>query len=290
MEQNFYYGRTLDNLGISYLGSVAQSAKMLLSYKNGTMTYCLYLAPANMAGRTKRGGRINVCPNSKYCREFCLNGSGHNKAAQLEQIDKGNKVTESSVNRSRIKKTRLFYNDRDTFMHLLIHELKRYQKSAIDKEMAFSVRLNGTSDLSPILFKDPETGLNILELFPNVQFYDYTKVASRAKLMQQYSNYDLTLSYNGYNWNECEKFLKAGGKVAVVFYDEKLPKYFAGYKVVDGNLYDMRYLDPKGCVVGLHYHKTAADYYVDPKDNIRKFRVPDTPFVVKVNDPRIEWY
>ena len=192
MEKKFLYGKTLESYGISYLGSVAQSAKMKMSYANGTMTYCLYLAPADMSG-------YNVCPNSQYCREFCLNGSGHNKAAQLEQVDKGCSVLDSFVNRSRIKKTKMFYEDRNTFMRLLIHEIKKYQNRAKKLGMEFSVRLNGTSDLSPILFKDPETGKNLLELFPDVQFYDYTKVYSRIKLMQQYPNYDLTLSYNGYN-------------------------------------------------------------------------------------------
>lgn len=282
MEKKFYYGKTLKNYGISYLGSVAQSMKMRLSYENGTMTYCLYLAPADMSG-------YNVCPNSQYCREFCLNGSGHNKAAQLEQIDKGGDTLNSFVNRSRIKKTKMFYEDRNTFMNLLIHELIKYRNRANRLGMEFSVRLNGTSDLSPVLFKDPETGKNLLELFPDVQFYDYTKVYNRIKLMQQYPNYDLTLSYNGYNWDECEKFLNAGGKVAVVFFDEKLPKSYHGFPIVDGNTYDMRYLDPAKHIVGLHYHKTANDYYVDEKDGIRKFRVPDTPFVVKVNDPNVDW-
>lgn len=285
MENVFAYGRVLDQLGISYLGKVAQSAKMRLSYENGTMTYCLYLAPATMAGRTNKGTRINVCPKSEHCKAFCLNGSGQNKCDELARGVEGSKI-----NKSRIKKTRLFYNDRDTFMRLLIHELKRYQKSAKEKNMGFSVRLNGTSDLSPVLFKDPDTGLNLLELFPDVQFYDYTKVYNRIKLMEQYPNYDLTFSYDGFNADECEKFLQNGGRVAVVFFDEKLPKYFKGYKVVNGNDFDMRYLDPKGCVVGLHYHKTANDYYIDPNDGKRKFKVPDTPFVVKVNDPRNEWY
>lgn len=277
MEKNFYYGKTLEGYGISYLGSVAQSMKMRLSYENGTMTYCLYLAPADMSG-------YNVCPNSQYCKQFCLNGSGQNKCDELSRGVEGSKI-----NQSRIKKTKMFYEDRATFMRLLIHELNRYQRRAKKLGMEFSVRLNGTSDLSPLAFRDPETGKNILELFPNVQFYDYTKVPTRIKLMQQYPNYDLTLSYNGYNWEECDKFLKEGGKVAVVFFDEKLPKSFHGYPICDGNTYDMRYLDPASHIVGLHYHKTANDYYIDPKDGIRKFRVPDTPFVVKVNDPNVDW-
>ncbi len=283
--ENFSYGRELKNLGISYLGNVAQSMKMRLSYENGTMTYCLYLAPATMAGRTNKGTRINVCPKSEHCKAFCLNGSGQNKCDEFARGVEGSKI-----NRSRIKKTKLFYNDRDKFMRLLIHEINRYKAKAARLGMGFSVRLNGTSDLSPVLFKDPDTGLNLLELFPDTQFYDYTKVYNRIKLMEQYHNYDLTFSFDGYNWDECLEFLKKGGKVAVVFFDEKLPKYFGGYKVVDANGYDMRYLDPKQSIMGLHYHRTANDYYFDEKDGKRKFRVPDTPFVVKINDERCEWF
>jgi hypothetical protein len=227
----------------------------------------------------------NVCPNSEHCKQFCLNGSGQNKCDELARGIEG-----SRINQSRIKKTRLFYENREIFMRLLVHEINKYKKQAEKKGMGFSVRLNGTSDLSPVAFRDPETGKNILELFPDVQFYDYTKVPTRIKLMQQYPNYDLTLSYNGYNDEECKKFLQNGGKVAVVFFDEKMPKYFNGYPVTDGNQYDMRYLDPAQHVIGLHYHKVASDYYIDPKDGIRKFRIPETPFVVKINDPRIEWF
>ena len=277
MEKNFFYGKTLESYGISYLGSVAQSKKMKLSYENGTMTYCVYLAPADMSG-------YNVCPNSKYCREFCLNGSGQNKCDELARGVEGSKI-----NQSRIRKTRMFHEHKADFMHLLIHEINKYKKQAERKGMGFSVRLNGTSDLSPLAYRDPETGKNILELFPDVQFYDYTKVPTRIRLMQQYPNYDLTLSYNGYNWDECEQFLNEGGKVAVVFFDEKLPKSYHGFPIVDGNTYDMRYLDPAKHIIGLHYHKVAGDYYIDEKDGKRKFRVPDTPFVVKVNDPNVDW-
>jgi hypothetical protein len=253
------------------------------SYQHGTMTYCIYLAPATMAGRTNKGSRINVCPKSEYCKQFCLNGSGHNKGDQIM-----NGTGRSRIDQSRIKKTRLFYNDRPTFMRLVIHEIRRWQKKAQEKGMGFSVRLNGTSDLSPELFIDPETGLNLLQLFPEVQFYDYTKVYKRVALMHKYANYDLTFSYNGYNWDECDKFLNEGGKVAVVFLDEKLPKSYHGFPIVDANDYDMRYLDPAKSIMGLHYHRVASDYYVDT-DGIRKFRIPNTPFVVKVNDPAVDY-
>ena len=78
-------------------------------------------------------------------------------------------------------------------MRMMIHEIKRTMNYAHQNNYEFSVRLNGTSDLSPELFVDPDTNLNILELFPNVQFYDYTKVSNRFKLVKKYPNYYLTL-------------------------------------------------------------------------------------------------
>ena len=271
IKENWNVTELLKELGISYLGNVSQSAKMRASYRNGTMTYCLYLAPWNMSG-------YNVCPKGQHCNEFCLNGSGQNMCDELARGVEGSKI-----NRSRIKKTKLFYQDREKFMRLMIHEIRVKRERAERMGYEFSVRINGTSDLSPILFKDPESGKNLLELFNDVQFYDYSKVYNRIGLMQQYGNYDITFSYDGYNWEECEKFLQNGGKVAVVFYSDsdKLPKKFRGYDVIDANGYDMRYLDPKKSIMGLHYHKTANDYKM--VNGKRVFQRPNTPFVIDLD-------
>lgn len=265
--EKFNYGKTLKELGISYLGNVAQSMKLRLSYEHGTMTYCVYLAPWNMSGH-------QVCAFGANCHQFCLNGSGQNKCDELSRGVEGSKI-----NRSRIKKTRLFFDSREKFMDLLTHEIRRYKESAKRKGFGFSVRLNGTSDLSPLAFKYKD-GRNILDIFPDVQFYDYTKNPNRFKLCEKYHNYDLTFSYDGYNWDKCEEVLNHGGKVAVVFYGG-LPKTYKGFKVWDANEYDMRYLDPKNHIMGLHYHKTASDYQIG-KDGKRHFVVPNTPFVVKL--------
>ena len=243
---------------ISYLGNIKQSRKMRLSLVNGTATYCIYLAPADLSG-------YNVCPNSKHCKQFCLNASGQNKVDILARGE------HSIINQSRIKKTKLFHENRELFMEIMVREIKTAQAYAKKNNLEFSIRINGTSDLSPELFK--YHGKNLLELFPNVQFYDYTKVYGRINLLQKYPNYDLTLSYNGYNWDECKKFMDNGGKAAVVF-EKQLPETWRGYKVIDANDYDMRYLDPNGTIMGLHYHPVASDYvnghYVSP----------NTPFVV----------
>ena len=272
------YGKALKAVGFNYLGGLKKSAKMMKSYNHNVATYCVYLAPANMAGRTKKGTRINVCPMSQHCKELCLNSAGHNKADILANGKEN--VRESLINISRIKKTKLFYNDRDLYMDILIHEINRDRSYAERNGMEFSVRLNGTSDLSPEIMK--KDGKNILEIFPDVQFYDYTKVYNRTKLMKFYPNYDITFSYDGYNWDQCEQFLNDGGKVAVVFDSETMPKYYKGYKVIDANGYDMRYLDPKGCIMGLEFHPIAKDGKVLYAKDI------DDPFVVKTeNDPDV---
>lgn len=268
------YSKALKFGGFTYLGSVAQSAKTNMSKKNGTYTYCIYLAPSTMSG-------YNTCPNAEHCKANCLSGSGR---AKLETLSKG--FEESKINQARIKKTKLLFEHKDIFMLLMIHEIEYWQKRAEKDGYNFSVRINGTSDLSPLKFKD-ENGKNILEIFPNVQFYDYTKVPTRHKLVEQYKNYYLVLSYNGYNDEECKEWLAKGGNVAVVFFGDKLPKKFMGYNVCDGNNFDMRYLDPQNSVVGLHYHKTANDYKVI--NGKRTFVTPNTPFVVMENDERIEW-
>lgn len=268
------YGKALKAAGFNYLGGLKKSAKMMKSYIHNTATYCVYLAPANMAGRTKKGTRINVCPKSQHCKDLCLNSSGHNKADILSNGKEN--IKQSLINISRIKKTKLFYNDRDLYMDILIHEINRDRSYAERHGMEFSVRLNGTSDLSPEIMK--KDGKNILEIFPDVQFYDYTKVYNRTKLMKFYPNYDITFSYDGYNWDQCEQFLNDGGKVAVVFDSETMPKTYKGYKVIDANGYDMRYLDPKGCIMGLEFHPIAKDGKVLYAKDI------DDPFVVKTEN------
>lgn len=243
---------------VSYIGSTTQSAKMNYSYNNGWETYCIYLAPSTMSGH-------QVCPNDKWCREFCLNGSGRNKGDIL-----AHGFEHSKINISRIKKTKLFFENRELFMEIVIREITRFYNHAKKNNMGFAIRINGTSDLNieSFIYK----GQNLLQSFPHIQFYDYTKCNGYLTIPNRYANYDITLSFNGYNWEKCEEYLKNGGKVAVVF-NGHLPNTFKGYRVIDANGYDMRFLDPKGTIMGLHYHKTANDYNGINNNKYSKFIV-----------------
>ena len=220
---------------LSYLGGINTSSKIAKGLKYDEMTYILYLAPADLSG-------YEVCPmRSKECTAACLHESGHNR------ID----IHENVINKARITKTKLFFENRPFFMGWLVDEIRSAQSKAIAAGKSFSVRLNGTSDLSPEQFH--LDGKNILEIFPEVQFYDYTKVYNRTRLTKKYSNYDLTFSYSGTNAVQCQDALLENIRVAVVF--EKVPEQFWGRLVIDGDAYDMRYQDQSGVIVGLKYKK-----------------------------------
>lgn len=237
--------------GFSYIGSVNSSAKMLKSQKNSKQyTYIIYLAPSNTSG-------YQVCPNaSKECRMGCLATSGH---AGMEIASGGCKIQNS-----RIGKTKLFFEDNEFFMEWVIEEIKKAKRKAERDGYYFSVRLNGTSDIDyqNVRFK----GYNLFEIFPDVQFYDYTK--NVKKYIAKPDNYHLTFSYTGRNWNKCKALLEQGQNVAIVFDVKKesdIPAMYKGYKVVNGDLTDYRVADGKGIIVGLKWKRIAnkeAEKYV----------------------------
>jgi hypothetical protein len=140
-------------------------------------------------------------------------------------------------------------------MDMLEKNIISLTKRASKNNLVPCVRLNGTSDISwenvGGEFK------NLLNKFPYLQFYDYSKNNIRMErflggLMPK--NYHLTFSLNESNMDTALKILKLGGNVAMVFDTKKgkaLPKTHLGFKVVDGDLSDLRFLDKQGVVVGL---------------------------------------
>ena len=163
------------------------------------------------------------------------------------------------------------------FMHLLIHEIRQAKKKADTEGMKFAVRLNCTSDIN--LEKFELDGENILQLFPDIQFYDYTKVFSRVELLDKYPNYDLTFSFDGENWEQCKSLLDKGHRVAVVF-EDILPAKFREYPVIDANGDDARFLDDSGIICGLTYKRVANDYATG------KYQRPDTTFITRYGNQK----
>lgn len=265
--------------GLSYLGQCGSSSKIEKNSKVLNIdTYVLYLAPWKLSG-------YNVCSMAtKECIEGCLNSSGR---AGME-INSGK---ESKIINARIKKTRMLFENREFAMNWIFAEITAHKALSESKGNEFAVRLNGTSDINWSAMK--LNGKTLFQLFPMVQFYDYTKVSNRFNNMPK--NYHLTFSYTGRNWSDCEILLNAGFNVAVVFNLQKtynmreenikpFPTMFKGYKVIDGDVTDYRPMDKKGTIVGLRF-KVIADkeaqknvkqsvFVVQPDDKDCTYNVP----------------
>jgi len=210
--------------------NIDQNAKTKKGQKKGYLTGILYLAPANISGH-------EVCPNrSPGCTDACLYSAGRG--------------VYSSVQESRIRKTKMFFEDRKAFMALLEKDIAAGIRKAKRMGLKFVVRLNGTSDLA---FEN----FGIMEKFPNTKFYDYTKNPFR---MTKYltgkmpKNYSLTFSLSETNMDLALDVLSKGGNVAMVFATKdasKFPTTYKGYKVVSGDETDLRFLDKKNSIVAL---------------------------------------
>lgn len=243
--------------GLSYIGDVSHSAKLKKTETNkGELTYGIYLAPADCSG-------YNVCKGaSKYCKEACLNMSGHNG------MDKTN-----GIQNTRIKKTKLIMEHPVFMFDWISAEIRRFEKYAKDRGFTFSARLNCTSDIDISKFRN-SNGNNLFEEFPHIQFYDYTKIYTRIHMLDTYSNYDLTYSFNGANYANCKRALKNNMRVAMVF-EKELPMSYDGFKVVNGDKYDIRYIDPQNAIVGLVFKRV--------RNNID---VSTSPFIISLGDKR----
>lgn len=191
----------------------------------------LSLAPHRLSG-------YNVCRFATAgCAAGCVNTSG------MAQVF-------PSIIEARIAKTIALFKHHDEFLARLEWEIGLALRRAEAQQLRLAVRLNVFSDLPweqirPDLFRR----------YRRVRFYDYTKDLERALNPARPRNYHLTFSRSESNEADCRAVLRAGGNVAVVFDRESegdLPRRWHGYPVFNGDQNDLRFLDPRGVVIGLY--------------------------------------
>lgn len=211
--------------------------KTVKGEKQGYLTGILYLAPS-----TEADGVHNLCPFATKstpdhvgCADVCLYGQG------MAQVF-------PSIKRARIAKTLFFLQRQQEFVRALENDIRTLIKEASQRGLTPCVRINGTSDL-------PKLARLMASRFPEVQFYDYTKIPRPWK--RTLANYHLTFSHSGENLSDCLQALAHGINVAVVFSGKNLPDFWNGYRVVDGDTSDLRFLDERGVIVGLKAKGTA---------------------------------
>jgi hypothetical protein len=231
-DNNIFTGYKSDNLL-----SISSDAKTSKGEKLGFLTGILYLAPY------KTIPLYNTCSMAHIagCDIACLYSAGRGAY--------------SNVQNARINKTNWFYQDRESFINQLIKNINSLIYKANKLGLIPLIRLNGTSDIKweNIAFDyEGKYYDNIMQLFPDIQFYDYTKIINRDNIPV---NYDLTFSYSGKS--EFSKYvniaINKGMRMAVVFKDKhNLPNEFMGLPVVNGDNSDIRHLDNQGVIVALY--------------------------------------
>ena len=219
----------------SLLARPESNPKVAKNMKQGVMTFPMHLAPSDLSG-------FNVCPKSTQgCREACLHTAG-------------NPVYMPGKTRARIARTKLYFQNRELFLELLMVEILAGIAKANRANMVPAFRLNATSDIPWERVKLPASlgGGTVAEFIISHggELYDYTKRANR-KLPP---GYHLTFSLAENNDSDARKALNNGQNVAVVFNVKRgapLPDQFMGYSVIDGDLSDYRPADPENSIVGL---------------------------------------
>jgi hypothetical protein len=254
-----------------------QNAKTSKGESLGYYTGILYLSPAN------ESGLMNTCVMASIeCIAACLKASGRLNMPKSVQ--------------SRIEKTRLLFHARELFLDSLRWDIgmtirrasqlgycshckdvqtKRTGRNANKCRMCKgtletvkpAVRLNGTSDL-------PWLAMLLSAEFPDVVFYDYTKLP--RPYLRVRPNYRITFSYSGHNLAESLDALSHGVNVAAVFNVPKgmpLPDSWQGFPVIDGDTHDLRFLDATGVIVGLRPKgkkaKVKSAFLIEPETLIQ---------------------
>jgi hypothetical protein len=217
--------------------------KILKGLVKGYNTYILHLAPAKLSG-------YNTCPKATAgCEAACLNTAGRGG-----MFKKGENT--NIIQQARIRKTKMFFENRTEFMALLVKDIELAIKQSAKLGLIPVFRLNGTSDIAWEKYSVIRNGIefkNIFNAFNEVTFYDYTKILGRK--IQQLDNYSLTFSAADGNDLDVLRAMKDGLNVAVVFgikKTEAMPETYNGVSVFNGDESDLRFLDPKNVVVGLY--------------------------------------
>lgn len=209
--------------------------KTLKSQAHGYYTVILHLLPYNYSG-------YQVCPKADGCEKTCLAWSGRGPMSKTVA--------------ARLRRTKMFFEYRSWFMGLLVNDIFLAQLYAKQNSMTLAVRLNGTSDI-PWEKIRTRNSRSILDEYPDVQFYDYTKIPGRRVP----DNYALTFSLGHDNQADAQRWLNRGGNVAAI-YDGDMPDEIMGVPTINGDEHDLRFLDPTPRVVALKRKRTwvPAEY------------------------------
>ena len=207
----------------------------------GYYTAILHLAPAGLSG-------FMLCMwATAGCIAGCLNSAGRGGIGITKDF-----LTTNSVQKARIVRTILYKRYTELFFKKLERELVFFVRKCKRLNLLPCLRVNGTSDDFALVEAVHDMKQSNPEL-KDLTLYDYSKNYDGS--LSMLDKVDITLS-----WHEKTDVQKAlnliakGLNFAVVFDTAKgqpLPAQFHGIPVIDGDTHDLRFLDPKGVIIGL---------------------------------------
>jgi hypothetical protein len=205
-----------------------------------------YLNGINYMAAHTTAGVGNLCSSaSPGCVALCL-GLYSGQAAMVADLEDGM----NSVRASRIRKAQYFARDVQAFLDEVCMHIESLLRRAAKIGKALCIRLNGSTDIPFERIKIKSRGnRSIYDVFPGVQFVDYTKRYERLGRVPA----NLHLTFSRSETNECfvKLALQRGHNVAVVFAGA-MPTEYLGAPVISGDEHDLRHLDPRGgFVIGL---------------------------------------
>jgi hypothetical protein len=172
-------------------------------------------------------------------------------------------LPDNNIQHCRIARTKLYFEDRPEFMRRLYRDIHAFLRKCEREELKPAIRLNGTSDLlwekEPFPVSDNMRGIhmiytNVMAAFPEVQFYDYTKIAKRL-YREQPANYYLALSYSEASEKYADMCMMARADTgcSLVMVTRKGDAPSEGFSIdddfVNGDIHDLRFLDVPGSLV-----------------------------------------
>ena len=247
------FDKEYENKPITLLTNGESNSKLKKGITKKMSVKIMHLLPHNEADELmERPVKRTLCAYAiaGNCWKTCLNTAGRGGITKKGE-------TTNSIQLARLRRTLFYWDNRQGFLTQLHKEIQKFVTKCEKNNIKPCIRLNGTSDVQ--WEYELHEGKNMFEHFPEVQFYDYTKIPTRK--VSEYKNYHLTWSYSEAKDKYAKLFDKVPYNKAVVFRDKELPSMFKGLKVIDGDKTDMRFLDKPNRVVGLKAKgKARKDY------------------------------
>jgi hypothetical protein len=199
--------------------------------------------------------KISICAKSASCVDNCLATTSGGNRAYGGGVDKD---ALKGPRKAHFMQNQAFIRDPEAFIAKMDDEVGKAWAAAQKNGNQLGIRLNVLSDVPPTVYED------LMTKYPDVQFYDYTKLHSNKPIAP---NHHLTYSSTGtsnpelgvinlhQNWRHMTKKLDEGHNVAMPFTvgaNEPLPKFVKDtksgktYKVIDGDVHDYRPADDWG--------------------------------------------